>query len=316
MTELSKQVDELIASQLQSWPLAKANYEGLSTVKVKKIAFGDIDFFVQFNPKRIISSAAKVDAKSIQERKCFLCEANRPKEQASINFLDCYQILVNPFPIFPRHLTIPAKDHEPQEIDGKIGDMLSVAEALPDFVIFYNGPKCGASAPDHFHFQAGNKGFLPLEKSFSSMKKEAIFENDTSQFGLLSDYPINALYFQSESKDEMENMLYVYLEIPELPDGESEPMMNIVAWMEGGKYVVCVFPRRNHRPKCYFEEGDKNILLSPASVDMGGVFITPQEKDFDKISADDLRQIIEDVCVSDHDLKMLYNPLRFVLRMS
>lgn len=310
MATLSKQVAELFQSQVQDWELAKENYKGVGSVETRTFSFGTIGFLVQYNPKRMVSSAAKVDARSIEERKCFLCAENRPTEQKAVDFIGKYEVLVNPFPIFPRHLTIPDRQHTRQEISGRIGDMLALSENLDEYVIFYNGPKCGASAPDHFHFQAGNKGFLPLEKSFDSLPKKVFAEKADIRIGTISDYPCSFLFLESQDKYEIVQMFEKLYALLEMKEREYEPMMNIVAWKNEANFVVCVFPRAKHRPDCFFAEGESNILLSPASVDMGGVLITPQEKDFRKITENDIRQIISEVCVSSSELEKITDRLK------
>lgn len=164
-SDMNQTIHHLLTGQLASWETARNNYAALSGVRVKELNVNGILYKVQFNPARIVSSGAKVDAKSILERKCFLCPANLPPVQKGIPFGGHYNILVNPFPIFPRHLTVPELAHTPQRIATRFTDMLELAEALTDYTIFYNGPKCGASAPDHAHFQAGNKGFMPIERT-------------------------------------------------------------------------------------------------------------------------------------------------------
>ncbi|MCH5346097.1 MAG: DUF4922 domain-containing protein, partial [Muribaculaceae bacterium] len=159
---LARAVENLLEQQLTAWPLAAQNYEALRNVRVKEVPVGETTIKVQFNPSRIVSTGAKVDAKSIAERRCFLCEENRPAEQRGVDFGE-YVVLVNPFPIFPRHLTIPSRHHEPQILGKRVADMAQLAKELPDYTIFYNGARCGASAPDHVHFQAGNSDFLPLQ---------------------------------------------------------------------------------------------------------------------------------------------------------
>ena len=166
--DFSKQVTELISEQVTGWDLASKNYEGLRKVKVKTFYLGNYHIDIQFNPERIVSSAAKVDARSIEARPCFLCQENLPPQQRGLLLDDGYMVLVNPFPIFPKHLTIPNMLHTDQLILGNFESMLDLASRLDEFIIFYNGPKCGASAPDHLHFQAGSKGFLPIEKDFSN----------------------------------------------------------------------------------------------------------------------------------------------------
>ena len=271
---MKDKLNQLFDEQLLNWKLARENYKSLEQVKIKTlVAANATEYKVQFNPARIVSSAAKVDAQSIRERKCFLCAENRPPEQKGISFNGHYTILVNPFPIFPRHLTIPATEHTPQLIASRFGDMLDLAQQLDDCVVFYNGPKCGASAPDHFHFQAGNKGFLPIEK----------------------DRNMCSISIESDNKDELlDRFQQVYDSLPLLPE-DAEPMMNILVWYESAHWIVCIFPRKKHRPSCYSAEGEANMLISPASVDLGGVFITPLEKDFEKITAGDIAHILHEI---------------------
>jgi len=300
-----KAVHKLIEEQLAEWGLAAANYKALTQVKTKTFEVGGCTYNVQFNPARITSSAAKVDSKSIQQRKCFLCPANLPSEQKGVPFKEDYNILVNPFPIFPRHLTIPDMRHIDQRILTRMGDMLDLAEALDDFIIFYNGPKCGASAPDHMHFQAGNKGFLPIEEEWKYKKAGKVVDYKKAALSFLDDAPRATLVIESENKNDAVALFKTVYHSMELKPGDDEPMMNVLAWYEETKWIVCIFPRELHRPSCYYAEGDQNILISPASVDMGGVFITPLEKDFDKITAKDIHGILSEVCISPENFHRL-----------
>ena len=271
---MNDKVNQLFAEQLSNWELARNNYNLLEQVKTKTLVVDGLEYRVQFNPTRIISSAAKVDAQSIKERKCFLCTGNLPAEQNGIPFKGLYTILVNPYPIFPSHLTIPLMEHVPQRIASHFGDMLDLAHQLDNYIVFYNGPKCGASAPDHFHFQAGNKGFLPIEKNYKMY---------------------NAIIIESNNKEEVLNRFkQIYSTLPLVPE-DDEPMMNILVWYETDKWIVCIFPRKKHRPSCYSAEGEANLLISPASVDLGGVFITPLEKDFEKITTEDIAGILNEI---------------------
>ena len=271
---MKEKVNQLFDEQLASWELARNNYKALEQVKTKPLVVDGREYKVQFNPARIISSSARTDAQAIRERKCFLCAENRPPEQIGIPFKENYIVLVNPFPIFPRHLTIPSIVHTPQQMASRFGDMLDLAKQLDDYVVFYNGPKSGASAPDHFHFQAGSKGFLPIE-------------NDRKMY--------NSIIIESDNKEEVINRFkQISATLPLAPE-DNEPKMNILIWYEAVKWVVCIFPRKKHRPSCYGAEGDDHILISPASVDLGGVFITPLEKDFLKISAENIREILNEI---------------------
>jgi ATP adenylyltransferase/5',5'''-P-1,P-4-tetraphosphate phosphorylase II len=314
MTEAisNKTVNELLAEQLTSWDTARTNYEALLEVESKVLDVDGHTFRVQFNPARIRSSAAKVDPKSIQERKCFLCKDNLPAAQKGLKFGEGYTVLVNPFPIFPQHLTIPAVEHKDQLIRNRFVHMLELAERLSGFVLFYNGPKCGASAPDHAHFQAGNKGFLPLESEWRSAAGEAFYSKEGTALYALKEYPAPMLVLTSDS---MQKAAGLFDQIYMLLDKgmEVEPMMNLLAWYEDGQWVVCIIPRTLHRPACYFAEGEENLLISPASVDLGGVFITPLEKDFEKITSQDIRNILQEVCLKVSGLNELVNELNQVL---
>ena len=272
---MNDKVNQLFAEQFSDWELARKNYDLLGQVKIKTLIIDNREYKVQFNPARMISSSAKTDIKSILGRKCFLCAENRPTEQKGIPFKDNYTILINPYPIFPRHLTIPSIEHTPQLIASRFEDMLDLAQQLDDYIVFYNGPKSGASAPDHFHFQAGNKGFLPIEKNYKMY---------------------NATIIESDNKEEVLNrFIQIYATLPIMPEDE-EPKMNILVWYEAAKWIVCVFPRKKHRPSCFGTEDDAHFLISPASVDLGGVFITPLEKDFEKITAEDIAGVLLEIC--------------------
>lgn len=282
---------------------ARNNYAALSGVQVKELNVNGTLYKVQFNPARIVSSGAKVDAKSIKERKCFLCPANLPAVQKGIPFEGHYNILVNPFPIFPRHLTVPETAHVAQRIAPRFGDMLDLARQLTDYTIFYNGPKCGASAPDHAHFQAGNKGFMPIEQDWRRQVAGKVADYGQATLWWLNDAPRTTLVIESADRKTAIKLFDTVYHSLDIQPGEDEPMMNVLVMYEDNKWIVFVFPRAKHRPACYTAEGDANLLSSPASVDLGGVFITPVEKDFIKITAEDIAQILGEVCLSPADFQ-------------
>lgn len=345
---MDQEVNRLFTEQLNTWELARNNYAALADVHTKELDVNGSPYKVQFNAARIVSSGAKVDARSIKERKCFLCPQNLPAEQKGIPFLGHYQILVNPFPIFPRHLTIPEVEHVEQLIAPRFGDMLELAKELTDYVVFYNGPKCGASAPDHAHFQAGNKSFMPIEKTWNNNIAGKIADYGEATLWYLSDMPRATLVIEATDKtDAIALFVHVYNCLsydfslnPISPESSSstekeEPMMNVLAWYNPSKkgerenkreasenkeelsestidtmctassWVICIFPREKHRPACYSAEGNDNLLSSPASVDLGGVFILPVEKDFLKIKATDIKQILSEVCLSQEKFRLL-----------
>lgn len=298
MQQYSEQVLRLLTEQKTEWPLAAKNFAGLEKVRTRAFSFDGVEIKVQFNPERIVSSAAKVDAKSIEARPCFLCRKNRPKEQQGVK-IGAYSVLVNPFPIFSQHFTIVGEEHLPQQIKGRFCDLLDLAASLPGFTLFYNGPKCGASAPDHFHFQAGNRGFMPLENELEKLKEQHSIKlrSFTSDAWAVKDGLRNFLLLESPVKESVEkDFMKIY---DALEAADEEPMMNILAFYESNAWKIVVFPRALHRPTQYFEEGEKNILISPASVDMGGVLITPLEKDFEKLQSDDIYTIFQQVLYSE-----------------
>lgn len=306
---MNETIQKFLTEQLADWETARNNYAALAGVQVRELNVCGVRYKVQFNPARIVSSGAKVDAKSIQERKCFLCPANLPAQQKGIPFGGHYQILVNPFPIFPRHLTIPDLNHTPQRIEGRLEDMMELARQLTDFTIFYNGPRCGASAPDHAHFQAGNRGFMPIEADWKNQIAGRIADYGKATLYDLNDQPRTTLVIQSSDMASANHLFSLICRLlPEQPEGE--PMLNLLAMYDEGVWTLFVFPRAKHRPACYTAEGDARLLSSPASVDLGGVFITPVEADFHKISPAIMEQILSEVCLSASDFAKLRQDIK------
>jgi ATP adenylyltransferase/5',5'''-P-1,P-4-tetraphosphate phosphorylase II len=294
MNKLNQQIKSLFHEQVSNWELARVNYEGLKTVRTKLFHFDDFEVTIQYNPARIVSTGARVDNRSIAARKCFLCGENRPEEQQSI-VLDDYIVLVNPYPIFPQHFTIPRKEHSDQQIKPYFTDMLELAEALDDFIVFYNGPKCGASAPDHMHFQAGTKDFLPLLTDYKRMKPthgELLEEGINYQLYHLKNYLRTVYCIESDTIISAQN-IFKNLYIKWQGDSTEEPLMNIVCSYEDGIWYTFIFPRSAFRPWQYTAEGDQQLLVSPATVEMSGIFITPVEEHFDRISQNDVISIFE-----------------------
>ena len=298
---INQQAALLFLDQQQSWTLARNNFQGLKTVQTKHFSFPDFEVLVQFNPARIVSSGAKVDAKTIAERKCFLCSENRPTEQRGVD-LGNYILLVNPFPIFPEHFTIPHKNHIDQQIKGYFADLLEIAALLSDYLVFYNGPQCGASAPDHHHFQAGTKDFLPLTNDYKRMKAtHGILIDQGVDYDVytLNNYLRTVWCIESSSIASSE-MAFGKLFSSLQNNPVTEPMMNIVCSFENGKWFTFILPRANFRPWQYTAEEDEQLMISPATVEMSGVFITPIEKHFQKICKEDIISIFEQSSIKNH----------------
>ncbi len=304
---LSHSVEELFQSQLKEWGVAGKNYAGLEAVICKEIHLNGFDMQMQFNPERIRSSAAKVDTRSIQERPCFLCPSNLSEEQKGIDYLLHYNILINPFPIFKKHLTIPDQRHTDQRINGRIGDMLHLAQDLPEYVIFYNGPKCGASAPDHFHFQAGSKGMMPIEKDIRLFQgKKLLKETPEGSSFIMEHYSRKTLMLQSSHSEWIiKEFEALFAHFGKLQPNEDEPLMNILSFYENNSWQLIVFPRRQHRPSQFFEEGEKQILFSPGAVDFGGTLIFPRTEDFEKVNAELIEDMFSQLTLSDEMWKQL-----------
>jgi hypothetical protein len=302
--QVSALVDELISAQLVEWELAKINYAQLSRVRTREIDFGEYKIFVQFNPERIRSSAARVDAKAIEARPCFLCRKNRPSEQRGVPFGDDMTILVNPFPIFSRHLTIPCEVHTVQRIFNNFSSMLNLAQNLPGFVVFYNGPECGASAPDHLHFQAGNRGFLSVETDFLNPGiTNLVSKKDGVEIWNWSEYMRGMITLTGSDIEKLEETFKRFFSrFSLMQPGKPEPMINLIAYYEANRWIIHLIPRKAHRPSQFFRTGEEQILMSPASVDLAGVIITPREEDYNKISAPDIVDMFVQVCYKESEL--------------
>lgn len=300
-------LETYFSDQLSVWPLARDNFRALKGVRVRPLTVGGVDVLLQYNPARIVSSSARIDKASLSARKCFLCRSGRDGNQACVPFRGRkgkdYDILVNPYPIFTRHFTIPSDRHVPQSIWHRYVDMLALAGKYPDYTIFYNGPRCGASAPDHMHFQAGLRGVMPMEKAavqavrgmkpFSSHRSAEIFNPHILTRGVF--------VIRSSSSKDAAKLFYRLLDCCPQPEGEPEPMINLLTFMEDGCWWSIVFVRKAHRSRHYYAEGDGNIFMSLGSVDMGGLFIAALEKDFDKVTASDLEDILSEISIDSDD---------------
>ena len=300
---------DFLTEQNHTWKLSADNYRGLDHVEEKLFRFDGFVIKVQFNPERMRSSTAKVDQSSIAARKCFLCSENRPEVQNSMNLPHDFLLLVNPFPIFRTHFTIPSIYHVPQRLTGNLEAMFSIARQMEGFQLFYNGPECGASAPDHLHFQAGETGFLPVESEFLSLRQNTdtlIFSSETTNIWAIDHYLRRMISIETKSMEEGIQLIEKILSrFGEIQPEKVEPMVNLLCTFKEGKWILHLFPRKLHRPVQYFAEGKDQLLISPASVDFGGVFITPRREDFDKITAEDIVDIFDQVTLNENEFRKL-----------
>ena len=354
-----EEIDAFFQKELQEWPEAAERYKALEeqtlsrplpyrekssnhqTIEGEKVSsplpardrLGEGPTFIaQWNPARIVSTGAAIDKKSISERPCFLCDNNRPKEQHKLMTEKHYQILVNPYPILPQHFTIPMRRHTPQSIYSSFGTLRRMAWDMPKHIVFYNGPLCGASCPDHMHLQAGSRGIVPLERDWTMYEKNlrklypltgeqtATMEeagNVGSRCGLylLEGYACPVFVIRSMPA-ESDSILCqrVYKALPIVGD-ETEPRLNIVCWRQEGtssrpdEIVTLIFPRSKHRPDCYYAEGEEQLLISPGALDMCGLFITPREQDFKALTAEKAAAILKEVTLSEEELKPIIENL-------
>ena len=296
--------------QLEMWEDARHRFRDLKHVEVRQLSD---QLKVQFNPARIVSTGAKIDKHTLGERPCFLCERNRPKEQMTKQIDDHFQLLVNPFPILPVHFTIPATKHQPQSIYRHYGEMHRLLSLHSELMVFYNGPKCGASAPDHLHFQAGTSGVLPLQTNWQRLSRnltDVISLTDEEKISVLRDFLVPAFVIISKSEDSDEELFHrLYRSMPMRGD-ESEPMMNIIAWRKGDEFISVVIPREKHRPDAYFAEGEAQMMVSPGSLDMAGLIITPREEDFSKINLDKATALLRECGISAEKMEAIVSNLK------
>lgn len=296
--------------QLEVWTDARHRFRDLKHVETRQ--FSD-QLKLQWNPARIVSTGAKIDKKTLGERPCFLCDKNRPKEQMSKQIDEKFHLLVNPFPILPVHFTIPARKHQPQLIYKNYGEMHRFISLHSDLMVFYNGPKCGASAPDHLHFQAGTNGILPLQTNWQRLSRnltDIISLNDEEKISEVRDFIVPAFVIISKSAESDETLFRrLYKAMPQRGD-ETEPMMNIISWRKGEEFISVVIPREKHRPEAYFAEGDAQFVVSPGALDMSGLIITPREEDFRKLTEEKALSLLQECGVSEEKMNAIIAKLK------
>lgn len=296
--------------QLEVWTDARHRFRDLKHVETRQ--FSD-QLKLQWNSARIVSTGAKIDKKTLGERPCFLCDKNRPKEQMSKQIDEKFHLLVNPFPILPVHFTIPARKHQPQLIYKNYGEMHRFISLHSDLMVFYNGPKCGASAPDHLHFQAGTNGILPLQTNWQRLSRnltDIISLNDEEKISVVRDFIVPAFVIISKSAESDEALFRrLYKAMPQRGD-ETEPMMNIISWRKGEEFISVVIPREKHRPEAYFAEGDAQFVVSPGALDMSGLIITPREEDFRKLTEEKALSLLQECGVSEEKMNAIIAKLK------
>lgn len=305
--------DLFTENQLAKWQTARTNHEALNQIETRRFELAGNTITVQFNPARAVSTCAKVDKSSIEARKCFLCPENKPNEQDEIiiSLDEPFSLRINPYPILPGHLTISSLKHQDQVLADKTirqlpGKLISWLEEYfaSGYVLFYNGAKCGASAPDHFHFQAVKQSDVPVIQQWERLMETAVREKEikTENGNTYSSFQITSyicpiqVFICNHSADILPEMINQYLESLPLHEGESEPRYNLFAWQDKQRgFTMAYFPREEHRPACYTATGGEQLLVSPGALDMAGLLVTPRKEDFDKITESDITQIYKEV---------------------
>jgi len=295
-------------SELKTWPDAAVRYQALAEqVQMRDLPLGgDIRLRVQFNPSRIVSTGASIDAATLERRPCFLCSENRPAQQHALRAVRGMSLLVNPFPILPRHFTLPSLRHEPQRLGEHFLTMQRLAWNMPSLMVFYNGPLCGASCPDHLHLQAGSRGVAPLEADWARYASR-LYPDRACQ--LLADYACPVFVLRSASPAAgVEPFRRLEAALP-IHEGETEPRMNVVCWRQENELVTLVFPRKKHRPDCYSAPEGERLLVSPGALDMCGLLITPRQEDFQRLTPERAAAILREVTMSPEELQPILETL-------
>lgn len=311
---MDNQIDKFVKDQLSVWPLAAENYRSLKKAGSKVLSIGGLPVTVQLNPCRRISSEASLDKESINRRPCFLCPENRPAEQTNMEFEGRkgrrYRVTLNPYPIFPSHLVISSFEHTRQSIWHRYQDLLDFVSEHNEYLGFYNGPESGASAPDHMHFQACPQGLTPLQNRVDELlaagdDKTLDYLTNVKEARLfhLNEYARGVFVLCGATAKSTAKLFYRLLDCAPVPDGSSEPKMNIIAWCHEGEYRTAVIFRERHRPHNYSSSGADHLAMSPGCADLAGVYVTTREEDFDKLDAGLLSQVVREIAASEETEK-------------
>ena len=327
------EVLDFIRQQLFAWEEVRERFENLHhSTELKSLPTATCTLAAQHNPTRIHSTKANITQDFLKKRPCFLCDNHRPKIQISLPVEGKYQVLINPYPILPQHLTIVSRRHTPQSLKGRLGDFCKMAMELPDFLLFYNGARCGASAPDHMHFQAGSRGVVPLERDWAQYEgsleriypisteeivevEEAGYTHKHEGIYLLRNYACPAFVVIGEKSEGDQLLLSKLLSALPIASGMNEPDVNLLAWRSSGHAaqpdttITIIFPRKKHRPACYAAEDSKQCLISPGAIDMAGLIITPRHEDFDALTSQQAAEILAEVTLSESEIATIMRKL-------
>ena len=298
--------------QLRQWPEARQRYRDLQHVQTRLLSADGMTLAAQFNPARMRSTGASIKKADVAARPCFLCRDNRPTEQMTKEQDVTFELLVNPYPILPMHFTVPMRRHQPQRIRPMYAEMMRLLAAYPAQTVFYNGPRCGASAPDHAHLQMGTTGCLPLQREWQRLSRNVttLFRlDDDSQLFRLDDYPCAAMAVKAKDLRSSKRLFVTLYESMTVAENDVEPMMNVVAWRQDGDYLSVIFPRAKHRPDCYYKTGNEQLIVSPGALDMAGLIITPREEDFRRLTPETAVSVLQECSLDEASMKELLERL-------
>ena len=309
---LSSLCRDLLAEQKASWSQLRQGYQALKAAEIRDVSCPGYTLKVQWNPQRIVSSAARVDPASIRARPCFLCRENLPEAQRAILYRKEYVVLCNPAPIFSQHYTISHVHHRPQSIEPALTAFLALMRDFsPQFTVLYNGPRSGASAPDHQHFQAAPAGTMPVEADIRAAGKlQLLKRKDGVDVFRAAGLGRAILILKGARQDHVASaLLNAIAAMRAAFQAVDEPMMNLLGLYREDHWMILIFPRARHRPKVYDLEGEEQILITPGAVDMGGLLITPMEKDFRTVDAGLIENIFRDVSVDEKAMAWVVDAL-------
>jgi Domain of unknown function (DUF4922) len=285
-----QELKELFERQTRSWPQLAKGLQGLARAHTRRARIDWYDIFIRHIPHRVGSTTAPVDRESVARRPCFLCAENLPPEEEGVRFDEDYTIYCNPFPIVERHLTIAHREHAPQHIEKQFETMLGLAAALPGYFVAYNGPECGASAPDHMHFQAGSRRLFPIAKDIAGLSGITV-----------ANYGRNVFLLRGSDRSRLSHLMYRAVDLlAEIAGKRAEPMLNIAVFREGGEWFAYLFPRGKHRPEVYYTG---ELTVSPAAIDLCGIFVVPLARDFDRITGNAIAAIFREITLADDQFR-------------
>jgi hypothetical protein len=291
------EIEELFKRQVRAWPQLATGLAGLARAETRRLQIDWFEVFIRHIPHRVASTTAPVEPEAVAKRPCFLCAENLPPEEEGLPFGDDFTIYCNPFPIVERHLTLAHREHRPQRIANQLGNMLDLAAALPGYFVIYNGPECGASAPDHMHFQAGSRKLFPIEKDIAGLTGMTV-----------PNYGRNVLIFRERDRAASIARTERAIEVlAQITGKRPEPMVNLAVFHDRSEWLTYLFPRGKHRPEV-FHTGE--LTISPAAIDLCGIVTVPLAKDFEKITGDAMAAIFREVTLPQDQFREVAERIR------